>query len=595
MKNRSFLVRGSGAPPVPTPSSEPLSAQDSSTPGNSAHGFGLGLRSICGLLLALSTLALASCHSASYYYYKFPEYTYAGRPVPPSKLAERVMIGYTANGSNGGLAIVDGLRDIRSNVEDTVASFAIGGYSSGYPGTIFNFPSEMRGYVYSNSDGSLTSIDYSTEASSGSVGTFQSGASAVAVPPTFTRFYGAEEAAGVLEVIDNATGGSYVLNIPNVYKVVANTGDTVALAMVRNANVLYRVFKLNSDQYPTNVAAIQATGSTDCQPILLPVYCAVPVPGTYDRPTGVYYSLDGTTAYVLNCGPECGGNTASVTLLQQGPLNNNFVPTSPVQPNPMIANVPVPGGVTTALSDGTTLYLAGQQLQPDGLFAGFLSTMNQATNTITGQYSISDGTHTKLLFADNNTLWIGSQFCATGERAKQAALGVTSQAANYGCLTRFVLGSAAILPTWTPNTSLNVSQQVTDGTNTQVVLTAGKSGGNTPVWNSTLNGTTQDGSIVWVNIGPTSRVEILPAITPNVSGSKALTVAYPNQNDNQYYYGSLTGVCWVQTFNKVYTAYGGQVHVFSTIDGSEIDNQYVTVQGTALDVAYMDAADDQSD
>jgi hypothetical protein len=140
-----------------------------------------------------------------------------------------------------------------------------------------------------------------------------------------------------------------------------------------------------------------------------------------------------------------------------------------------------------------------------------------------------------------------------------------------------------------------VSQQVTDGTNTQVVLTAGKSGSSSPVWNSTLNGTTQDGSIVWVNIGPTSRVEILPSITPNVSGSKALVVPYPNQNYNQYYYGSLTGICWVQTFNKVYTAYGGQVHVFSTVDGSEIDNQYVTVQGTALDVAYMDAADDQSD
>jgi hypothetical protein len=38
-----------------------------------------------------------------------------------------------------------------------------------------------------------------------------------------------------------------------------------------------------------------------------------------------------------------------------------------------------------------------------------------ATNTVTGKYSISDGTHTKMLFADNNTLWIGSQYCATGE------------------------------------------------------------------------------------------------------------------------------------------------------------------------------------
>jgi hypothetical protein len=295
---------------------------------------------------------------------------------------------------------------------------------------------------------------------------------------------------------------------------------------------------------------------------------------------------------VLNCGPECGGKTASVTLLQQGPLNQNVIPSSPVQPNPQIANVTVPGGVTDAISDGSTLYMAGQQLQPDGLFAGFLTTMNQATNTITGQYSISDGNHSKMLFADNNTLWIGSQFCATGERAKQASLGFTTQAANYGCLTRFVPGTAAVLPTWSPSTSYAVSQQVTDGTNTQVVQSAGTSGDSTPSWNAAVNGVTQDGSIVWVNIGPTTRAEILPSITPNVSGSNALTVPYPNQDNNHYYYGSLTGLCWVQNFNKMYTAYGGQVHVFRTVDGSEIDNQYVTVQGTALDVAYMDALTD---
>jgi hypothetical protein len=256
------------------------------------------------------------------------------------------------------------------------------------------------------------------------------------------------------------------------------------------------------------------------------------VPGTYDRPTGVYFSLDGTTAYVLNCGPECGGSTASVTLLQQGPLNNNVIPSSPVQPNPMITNVPVPGGVTAALSDGTTLYLAGQQLQPDGLFTGFLSTMNQATNTITGKYSISDGNHSKILFADNNTLWIGSQFCATGERQKQFASGVTTQAANYNCLTMVVLGGATLTP------------------------------------------------------------QVVPAVNQAGTGTPAVTVPYPNQNNDQYYYGSLTGICWVQNYNKVYTAYGGQVHIFSTVDGSENDNEYVAVQGTALDVAYMDALTD---
>ena len=74
----------------------------------------------------------------------------------------------------------------------------------------------------------------------------------------------------------------------------------------------------------------------------------------------------------------------------------------------------------------------------------------------------------------------------------------------------------------------------------------------------------------------------------------ATTVPYPNTNLNPYYYGDLTGLCWVQNLHKVYTAYGGQVHVFNTVDGSEINNAQVTVQGTALDVAYMDALTNQA-
>jgi hypothetical protein len=129
--------------------------------------------------------------------------------------------------------------------------------------------------------------------------------------------------------------------------------------------------------------------------------------------------------------------------------------------------------------------------------------------------SISDGNHTKMLFADNNTLWIGSQSCATGERQAHNE--------NYNCLTRFDLGA----------------------------------------------GTAQ----------------VLPNVTPGGSA----TVPYPNANQNPYYYGDLTGICWIQNQNKVYTAYGGQIHAFNTPDGSEINNQQITVQGTALDVAYMDA------
>ena len=484
-------------------------------------------RLVCALLIAITSLTLASCHSSAYYYYKFPEFTFADRPIPPSKLANRVMVGVSVNGGQGSLQILDGLRDIRSNVQNTIKSFAITGYSSGYPDHIFNFPEEVRAYVYSDSDGSLFNINYSSESSTGSVATFAANSTSVSVPQSFTVFVGGVQSAGQLVVIDNATTRTYSLNLPNVYQVAANAGGTVALAMVRHSNSLYRIVKLNQN-------SLAPPGAVDCQPVILPVYCVVPVPDSaktpsFDNPIGAYFSLDGTTAYILNCGPECGGTVASISTIPQSALNINTVPTSAPYPSPVTGNVSIPGGATTAISDGTNLYIAGQQLQSDGLFAGNLSIMSLATNTVTAKYSISDGTHTKLLFADDNTLWIGSQSCATGERAHQASLGVTTQAANYNCLTRFDLGT------------------------------------NTP--------------------------SIIPNVTP---GSPTATVQFPNTNGDLYYYGNLTGLCWVQNLHKVYTAYGGQVHAFHTVDGSEIDNTLISVQGTALDVAYMDAVTDDA-
>ena len=486
-----------------------------------------------GMLIALATVGLTACKVL----YKVPANTFGGRPVPPSLLFERVLVGVTSNGTQGYLEILDGLRDLRGNIQDTKPTFTVSGASPGYPSQIFNFPEQSRGFVYSRSDGSLTAINYGTEAGSGAAATFPATSTAIAVSADFLRFFSAEEQAGLLTIQDNQTGGTYALTLPNVFQVVINQGDTAAVAMVRNSDSLYRIFKLNTNQYPTAVAADAATGAIDCQPLVVPVYCVVPVPGAFDRPSGAYFSLDGTSAYILNSGPELGGTTASVSVIPQAALINTNIPSAPPTVTPVTANIAVPGGVTTAISDGTTLYLAGQSqnvigangqstgvANPNGLFGGYLSTMNLAENAITGAYSISDGNHSQLLFADNNTLWIGSQLCANGVRQNLFAAGNTTQAANYNCLTRFDL----------------------------TALTAA----------------------------------VVPAVN---QGATAVTVPYPNTNQDPYYYGSLTSMCWVQNYNKIYSAYGGQIHAFNTADGSERDNTNITVQGTALTVAYMDA------
>ena len=536
-------------------------------------------------LLAGAALTLTAC---SVQLYKFPQYTFADRPIPPSKLANRVLVAI-ANPSalaSGKLQILDAYRDIRNNIQNTVVEFDVSGFAANRPNYIENFPVESRGYVYGSGDGSFNLINYGTEQGTGAVPNMPPHSDSITATEDFFHIYAATTALGIVTVNDTQQG-VYILNIPGVSKIVANPANTVVLALVTNANTVYRIVKLNSGQ-------AAPPGFIDCEPQINPVYCALPVTGTFDRPTGGYFSLDGSQVYLFNCGPECGGTRASISFLSLAPLIINNIPTSAPYPTPVVANVAVPGGVTVGVSDGTTLYLAGQQLHGDGYFAGNLSLINLASLAVTNTYSIADGNHTRILLADDNTLWIGSSLCATGERAHQAALGVTTQAANYNCLTRFVIGANPILPAWSANTAYAVGQQVTDGANIEVVQTAGTSGATTPSWKSMDNATT-DGTVVWVNLGTVTPAQIIPGITPNnPTAATNVVLGYPNSDNNQYYYGDASGVCWVEYLHKVYTAYGGQVHAFNTIDGSEINNMNITVAGTALDVAYMDATTDSA-
>ena len=72
----------------------------------------------------------------------------------------------------------------------------------------------------------------------------------------------------------------------------------------------------------------------DCEPQNAPAWCLfqaqspdhVDATGNYygaplifDRPVKAVFSADGSTAYILNCGPECGGNNSSVSLLPVAP------------------------------------------------------------------------------------------------------------------------------------------------------------------------------------------------------------------------------------------------------------------------------------
>jgi hypothetical protein len=474
-------------------------------------------------LAALATAGvLAGCGSTYYF---------AGRTLPPSGIANRVLIAVQnpSVASKGLLTFVDAYYDIRQNYKDTIPSFSISGYSGALPVTIQNMPEEQIGAVYGSGDGSFNLVNYAKESNIGSKLTALS--SSIFISRAETFIIAANQQSSQLTVVDEVGGKQYSLSLPGVNHVSMNPGGTVMLAFVQNSNYAYYPRKLTSADSTSLAAYYTANQSwpapyVDCEPKNLPGMCLAQVQDpsgnalNFDRPVKAIFGADGSSMYILNCGPECGGTTASVTVLPVAPFNvNDGQQTGAIPTQSALTNYLTPGGANNALetpgkgvssssasagSSDDMLYVLGQGLASsgDGLFTGNLTPIDLTTNAVGSPISVSDaapGQRTRMIVADDNTLWLGGVRCTEGERY------ATGQ--PYGCLTMF-------------NTATNT-----------------------------------------------------------------VTLIEPFQGD-------LTGIAAVTTLHKIYIAEGGQVYIYKTTDGTAINNFFVTVTGTAYDVAYMDGTSD---
>ncbi|MGH9605582.1 MAG: hypothetical protein ACRD3N_07765 [Terracidiphilus sp.] len=480
---------------------------------------------ICAAAAIAVAAALAGCGNTTYF---------AGRPLPPSGLLNRILIAVQNPGvlSKGTLEIVDAYYDIRYGYNGKPASFSLAGYGGALPISIQNMPEEELGAVYGYGDGSLTLANYATEKTTGTVGGLNGLSTSIFITRNGKYVVAANEQARALTIVNQITSASVPLSLPGIYKVSVNPGGTVALAFVQNSNYVYYPRQLTTSQKQaySGGPTTWPKAAVDCEPQNAPSWCLFQAqspdnvdatgnyygaPLTFDRPTKAVFSADGSIAYVLNCGPECGGSNAAVSLLPTAPLiftlgeesgtlptNSALAAACPSSGTATSCTIPVHGGASNALVDSSTMYVVGQQLMPDGYFGGHLTVLNLANDTAGSPVSISDGTPgtaSRMIEADDNTLWIGMIQCTEGERYNNGM--------PYGCLTMY-------------NTSTN-----------------------------------------------------------------AVTLLEP-------YTGDATGIADVEGLHKIYAAEGGQVYIYSTTDGSILDNQYVTVTGTAYDVAYMDATTD---
>ncbi len=474
----------------------------------------------------LVAIALAGCGTTNYF---------DNRTLPPSKLQYRVMIAIQNPSalSKGALQIVDAYYDERSGYNGTPASFSISGYGGALPISIQNMPEEQLGAVYGSGDGSFALISYGGEKESGTVSGLPGLSSSIFISRSEQYVFAANQTANVFTAINQASSQAISFGLPGVYRTSVNTGGTVALAFVQNSNYVYYPVQLSTAE-----SLLFSGGSpnwpkaaVDCEPQIAPTWCLFQVqspdsldphyngtnglplfytgaPLVFDRPIKAVFSADGSTAYILNCGPECGGTKASVSILPIAPMLFPLGQSSGLLPKTgTVTNIPIPGGASNALVDSTTMYVVGQQPQVISgatYYGGNLTLVNLANNTASGPVSISDGVPggvSRMVEGDDNTLWIAMTQCTNGVRFATSAPG------GYGCLTMY-------------NTSTN-----------KVML-----------------------------------------IEP--------------------YLGDATGVTAVTGLHKVYTAEGGQVYIYSTTNGTAINNEFVTVTGTAWDVAFMDATSD---
>jgi hypothetical protein len=336
-----------------------------------------------------------------------------------SGLTFRAFVSQDINGGGAaaGVQIIDAEKDVRALVAPISAGAT--------PGMMVVTANRAQTLVVSPSDNALTIINNAGEGPSARLALPGFTESVVVSPNSVTAYIAVPTATvvgqspGAVELV-NINSGAIVaeiscppgnpnppvcvslpplapgLNLPYHHLAISNSG-TRLLAFSDNSDVVAVIT-------PSNLGTIN------------PVVTFVP---GFDRPVSAFFSGDDNTAFVLNCGAECGGTQAGVQKLD---LTTN---TLGAVVGACTADVaPVCAG-SVALVDGTTMYLAGIPFNADGTpFAqpcpddpmaptcGLLTVIDLTSMTVTKSgIVITDGFHDRIALGANGQLFIGAHTC----------------------------------------------------------------------------------------------------------------------------------------------------------------------------------------
>jgi len=311
-----------------------------------------------------------------------------------SGLPERVLAsqGVTSNIVFGGLVIVNGTNDTIARVAPISAGAT--------PGTMAISPSRNIVATFDPSSNSIFAVDTTKETDIGSNGVKLPGPTSSFIVPTANQIgYAAVPSAavngfayvGAIAQMNFASGSFTTIAVNNAQTVVANSAGTQLL-----------VFSGDSDSMTVlNPLAAVPPVDTSCYYNPPNAVCTI-VPG-FDRP--VYAVINNNTAYVLNCGPQCGGKQASVMFFDLPSLT--ITKTIPVD------------AATIAVLNKSTLYVAGTSptnnactgQQTAATTCGRLDIIDIGAGEVVGTAVITDGYHSRMDYNVYNQLFIGSHDC----------------------------------------------------------------------------------------------------------------------------------------------------------------------------------------
>jgi hypothetical protein len=215
---------------------------------------------------------------------------------------------------------------------------------------------------------------------------------------------------GALEVMNFSTGALTTIAVSNAQTVVANNTGSQLLVFGNDSNSIALLNPANAIP-PVDMSCFP---SLNPNPPQNPPVCTI-ING-FDRP--VFAIVSGSTAYILNCGAECGGTQASIQT-----LNLTTLAVGPA--------IPV-NGATWAYLSGTSLYVAGDGTPTGQLCSSLTNAVNAKTaatycgtldivnlTTMTDPYfnnpaaeiAIPDGYHDRMDMSSNGQLFVGSRIC----------------------------------------------------------------------------------------------------------------------------------------------------------------------------------------